>query len=92
MLPNHKVFIAVTIHFEKDGEPMCILLDLVEVAESHSSINLAMAFAKVLDDFGISKKVSNLCTLIIRMQINSLILPHPIVSASPVTMHLPTIP
>jgi hypothetical protein len=90
--PNHKVFIAVTVHFKKDGEPMCILLDLVEVAESHSSVNLAVAFAKVLDDFGISKKVSNLCTLIIRKQINSLILPHPSVSASPVTTCLPTIP
>ena len=86
------MFIAVTIHFEKNGKPMCILLDLVEVAESHSGINLAVAFAKVLDDFGISKKVSNLHTLIIRKQINSLILPHPSVSPSPVTMHLPTIP
>ena len=91
-LPNHKAFIAVTIHFKKDGKLMCILLDLVEVTESHSSVNLAMAFAKVLDDFGISKKVSNLCTLIIRMQINSLIFPHPSVSATPVTTCLPTIP
>ena len=66
---------------------MCILLDLVEVAESHSSINLAEVFAKVLCDFGISKKVSNLHTLI-----NSLIFPHPSVSMSPATMHLPTIP
>jgi hypothetical protein len=62
------VFIAVTVHFEKDGEPMCILLDLVEVAESHSDINLAAAFAKVLDDFGISEKVSNLHTSITRIQ------------------------
>lgn len=85
--PNHKAFIAVTVHFEKDGEPMCILLDLVEVAESHSGVNLATAFAKVLDDFSISKKVSNLRTLII----NSLILPHPSVSASPATTRLPTI-
>jgi hypothetical protein len=71
---------------------MCILLDLVEVAESHSGVNLAAAFAKVLRDFGISKKVSNLHTLIIRMQINSLIFPHPSVSALPATMRLPTIP
>ena len=64
----------------------------VEVAESHSGVNLAVAFAKVLDDFGISKKVSNLRTFIIRKQINSLILPHPSVRASPVTTRLPTIP
>jgi len=47
---------------------MCILLDLVEVAESHSGVNLAAAFAKVLDDFGISEKVSNLHASIIGIQ------------------------
>jgi hypothetical protein len=56
--PNHKAFVAVTVHFENNGEPMCILLDLVEVAESHSGLNLAAAFAKILEDFGISDKVS----------------------------------
>jgi len=60
--------VTSTVHFKKDGELMCILLDLVEVAESHSSVNLAMTFSKVLDDFGISEKVSNLHTLIIGIQ------------------------
>jgi hypothetical protein len=32
--PNHKAFIAVTVHFEHNCKPMCFLLDLVEVAES----------------------------------------------------------
>jgi hypothetical protein len=50
--------VAVTVHFEIDGVPMCILLDLVEVAESHSGINLAAAFANILEEFGISDKVS----------------------------------
>ena len=57
--PNHKALIAVTVHFEIDGVPFCMLLDLVEVATSHSGVNLAAAFAKVLDDFGISDKVSS---------------------------------
>ena len=35
-----------------------MLLDMVEVAESHSGSNLALAFAKILDDFGIADKVS----------------------------------
>ena len=35
-----------------------MLLDLIEVARSHSGLNLAAAFAKVLEDFGISDKVS----------------------------------
>lgn len=34
-----------------------MLLDLVEVPRSHSSINLAAAFAQILKDFGISHKV-----------------------------------
>jgi len=37
-----------------------MLLDIVEVAKSHSGINLAAAFAKILDDFGISNKVSDI--------------------------------
>lgn len=56
--PNHKAYVAVTVHFEHDGEPICLLLDVVEVARSHSGINLATAFAEILEDFGIADKVS----------------------------------
>lgn len=56
--PNHKAFVAVTVHFEIDGVPMSMLLNLKEVATSHSGINLAAAFAQILDEFGISAKVS----------------------------------
>jgi len=56
--PNHKVYVAISVHFEKDGVPVSMLLDIVEVARSHSSLNLAAAFAKILDDFSISDKVS----------------------------------
>jgi hypothetical protein len=31
--PNHKAFVAVSVHFEYDGEPLCLILDVVEVAE-----------------------------------------------------------
>jgi hypothetical protein len=37
-----------------------MLLDIVELACSHSGVNLAAAFAKILDDFGIGDKVSKL--------------------------------
>jgi len=37
---------------------MCLLLNIVEVATSHSGVNLAAAFTKILDDFGIAHKVS----------------------------------
>ena len=57
--PNYKAYIVVTVHFEHNGEPMCLLLDLVEVAKSHSGMNLALAFAKILENFGIEHKVSS---------------------------------
>ena len=55
--PNNKAYVAVTVHFEDKGIPMSMLLDIVEVACSHSGLNLAAAFTKILDDFGISDKV-----------------------------------
>jgi hypothetical protein len=35
-----------------------MLLDIVEVPKSHSGVNLALAFAEVLETFGIKEKVS----------------------------------
>ena len=55
--PNNRVYVAVTVHFEHNGVPIAMLLDIVEVARSHSGLNLAEAFAKILQDFGISDKV-----------------------------------
>lgn len=48
---------AVTVHLEHEGVPISLLLDIIEVAESHSGANLAAAFAKILADYGISDKV-----------------------------------
>jgi hypothetical protein len=56
--PNHKAFVAVTVHFEKKGISIFMLLDIIEVAKSHSEANLTAAFANILHEFGISKKVS----------------------------------
>ena len=55
--PNHKSYIAITVHLEKDSIPFSILLDIVEVAMSHSGNNLAQVFADVLKDFNIDHKV-----------------------------------
>jgi hypothetical protein len=55
--PNHKAYVALTVHFEHKGKPMCMILDVVEVAKSHSGVNLATAFASVLKDFHIEHKV-----------------------------------
>ena len=51
------------VHFENEWVPVCFLLDLVEVRVSHSSLNLANAFAKILANFRISDKVSGWCAL-----------------------------
>ena len=56
--PNHRAFVAVTVHFEEQGKPVSFLLDVVEVACSHTGVNLAAAFAKILKEFGIEHKVS----------------------------------
>jgi hypothetical protein len=56
--PNHKAYVVVTVHFEKKGDMVSMLLDLVKVAKSHSGLNLAATFAKILNDFGIGDKVS----------------------------------
>ena len=39
--PNHKAYMAFTVHFAHEGEPISMLLDLVEVVKSHSGENLA---------------------------------------------------
>ena len=56
--PNHKAYVAVTVHFESEGKPIAMLLDIVEAARSHSGIVLAREFARILEEFGISHKVS----------------------------------
>ncbi|TFY76017.1 hypothetical protein EWM64_g7992, partial [Hericium alpestre] len=55
--PNHRAFIALTVHLLLNGKPISILLDFLEVAESHSSLNLAKVFAQILEDFDISDKI-----------------------------------
>ena len=55
--PNQWAYVAITIHLEHNREPLSMLLDIVEVAKSHSGENLETAFAKIMDDYEISKKV-----------------------------------
>lgn len=55
--PNHKAYVALTVHLERDGKPLSMLLDVVEVPKSHSGVNLARAFADVLQMFRIKEKV-----------------------------------
>ena len=59
--PNHKAFIAVTVHFKNNGELICMILDVVKVAILHPGLNLATAFANILCEFGLSDKVCYCC-------------------------------
>ena len=73
--PNHRAFIAFSVHLEHKGVPLSMLLDVVEVAkvsdthtlccvraltrcQSHTSLEMATAFAGVLEDFGLTEKVA----------------------------------
>ena len=46
---------------EHEGTPLCLLFDVVEVAESHSGFNLVTAFAQILKEFGIENKMRAMC-------------------------------
>jgi hypothetical protein len=57
MSPNHRAFVAWTVHFEYEGAMMAFLLDIIEVLESHTGITLANAFQAMLKRFGLENKV-----------------------------------
>ena len=64
--PNQCAYVAITVHLEHKGEPVTMLLDIVEVAHSHSRDNLVAAFAKTMEDYEISEKVRislNICKI-----------------------------
>lgn len=56
--PNQKAMVAFTVHFEHQGTPMTMVLDVVEVAKSHSGLNLATAFADMIHELKLETKVS----------------------------------
>ncbi len=56
--PNHKALLAFAVHLHHEGEPLTFILDVVEVAESHTGEALAKAFEATLREFEIDDKVS----------------------------------
>ncbi|THH29942.1 hypothetical protein EUX98_g4230 [Antrodiella citrinella] len=54
--PNHRAYMAITVHYEKEGEAKCLPLDVVEVPFSHTGVALAEEFERVLREFGIQDK------------------------------------
>ena len=56
--PNHQAFVTITMHLVSLGKPLSMVLDIVKVPISHTGINLAQVLTQVLNNFGISDKVS----------------------------------
>ncbi|HEX4019504.1 MAG TPA: hypothetical protein VHX63_00025 [Acidobacteriaceae bacterium] len=70
--PNHRAFVAWTVHLQHEGKMLAFLLDIVEVPEvrlflqfilflmvfeSHTGIVLANAFQGMLERFGLEEKI-----------------------------------
>lgn len=49
---------AFAVHLQRKGRRISFLLDVCEVSESHTGQTLAIAFERVLKEFGIEDKVS----------------------------------
>ena len=64
--PNHRAYVAITVHLVLNGKPLSMVLDIVQVPVSHTGLNLARVFARVLNEFGISDKVSSILGLNIK--------------------------
>ncbi|KAL6307931.1 hypothetical protein BKA93DRAFT_714467, partial [Sparassis latifolia] len=42
--PNNKALVAFTVHLHHQGVPLQMVLDVIEIADSHNGVNLAAAF------------------------------------------------
>ena len=40
--PNHQAYVALTVHFEHNGAPVCLILDVVEVAKVSEMPNISI--------------------------------------------------
>ncbi|KAF7349077.1 Dimer-Tnp-hAT domain-containing protein [Mycena venus] len=54
--PNHRAFVAWTVHLQHEGQPLVFLLDVFEVPESHTREVLACEFDAMLERFGLQNK------------------------------------
>ncbi|KAF5366543.1 hypothetical protein D9758_008967 [Tetrapyrgos nigripes] len=59
--PNHRAFVAWTVHLQHQGKPLVFLLDIFEVPESHTGIVLAHEFSKMVEWFGLQHKIMAFC-------------------------------
>jgi hypothetical protein len=50
------VYVALTVHLEHKGNPLSVLLNVVEVLNTCSGVNLAITFTVVLQTFEIEER------------------------------------
>ncbi|KAL1745835.1 hypothetical protein HDZ31DRAFT_62707 [Schizophyllum fasciatum] len=55
--PNHIPCMGTMVTFEHKGMPVTIVLDVIQVAKSHTVVTMAAEFMQMLQDFGIEHKV-----------------------------------
>ncbi|KAG2134705.1 hypothetical protein BD769DRAFT_1291985, partial [Suillus cothurnatus] len=42
--PNHRAYVALSVHLEHEGQGLAMILDIIEVAKTHTGADLAEAF------------------------------------------------
>jgi hypothetical protein len=53
--PNHRAFVAWTVHLEHQGDILAFLLDIVKIPESHTGFVMAQASHDMFALFGLKK-------------------------------------
>ncbi|KAJ7082162.1 hypothetical protein C8R43DRAFT_965514 [Mycena crocata] len=64
MPPNHRTFVAMTGHWEENGEKIDCLLDFVEVPGSHTGETLANVLADIATAYGIEDWITSIINLV----------------------------
>ncbi|KAF5372622.1 hypothetical protein D9758_005249 [Tetrapyrgos nigripes] len=59
--PNHRAFVAWTIHLQHQGKLLVFLLDIIEVPKSHTGEVLTREFDKMLERHGLQQKILGFC-------------------------------
>nr|GAT44897.1 predicted protein [Mycena chlorophos] len=58
--PNHKPIFGICVTLQLNGESLTLVLDVIEVAKSHTGLTLALEFQAMLKEFGIEGKMCSL--------------------------------
>ena len=60
--PNHRAFMNVFVTWIRNGNPVTMILNFIELPKSHTGRNMAQALFDTLERYGIAHKVSTCST------------------------------